>query len=87
MPTTAITRPSRFGPASWARIVWASGISMPPPNPCRTRNAIRLLGDHASPHSTEPAMNIRSDATQLARAPKRSIAQPVIGIETVSASR
>ena len=32
-------------------------------------------------------MNMRSDATQLLRAPKRSIAHPVIGIDTASASR
>lgn len=33
MPSTAITRPTRSGPAARVRIVMPSGISMPPPRP------------------------------------------------------
>ena len=36
-PSTAITRPTRSGPAARVMIVMPSGISMPPPRPCSTR--------------------------------------------------
>ena len=35
--TIAITRPIRWGPATWAMISIATGMIMPPPTPCRTR--------------------------------------------------
>ena len=37
MPSTAITRPTRSGPAARVRIVMPSGMSMPPPRPWSTR--------------------------------------------------
>ena len=53
-PITAITRPTRCGPAARVRIVMPSGISMPPPKPWRTRKEISEPADQASPESTEP---------------------------------
>ena len=50
----AVSRPSRRGPAAWARIVCSSGNIIPPPIPWTTRKAIRLPADQATPQSTEP---------------------------------
>ena len=55
MPSTAITRPIRSGPAARVMIVMPSGISMPPPRPCSTRNAMSSSMLVAVAHSTEPA--------------------------------
>ena len=59
-PSTAITRPTRCGPAAWVMIVMPSGMSMPPPRPWIIRKAIRDSIDHAVLHSTEPATNSTS---------------------------
>jgi hypothetical protein len=56
-PITAITRPTRCGPAARVRIVMPRGISMPPPKPCSTRKAISEPADQASPDSIEPPTN------------------------------
>ena len=56
MPSTAITRPTRSGPAARVRIVMPSGISMPPPRPCRTRKRTSISSDVAAAQSTEPAV-------------------------------
>ena len=45
---------SRSGPAARVMIVMPSGISMPPPRPCRTRKAISDL-DAARPWRTAPS--------------------------------
>ena len=60
MPSTAMTRPTRSGPAARVMIVMPSGISMPPPRPCRTRKAISGAMSQAMLHSTEPATNSTS---------------------------
>ena len=87
MPTMLITRPIRCGPAARARMVCPIGRIMPPPRPCSTRKKMRLLDDHARPQSAEPMMNSVSDVMYIRLAPKRSIAQPVIGMLIASASR
>ena len=56
-PRMAISRPIRWGPAARVMIVMPSGISMPPPRPCRTRKPIRAPMLHAAAHSTEPITN------------------------------
>ncbi len=56
-PSTAITRPTRSGPAARVMIVMPTGISMPPPSPWSTRNATSSSMLVAVAHSTEPAVN------------------------------
>jgi hypothetical protein len=86
-PITAITRPSRLGPAAWARIVCIIGTIMPPPIPCTIRKPIRLPADQARPQSMEPAVKSVIERIHIGLAPKRSIAQPVAGMTIASASR
>ena len=57
MPSTAMTRPIRSGPAARVRIVMPSGISMPPPRPWRTRKVTSISRLEAAAQSTEPAVN------------------------------
>ena len=64
MPSTAITRPTRSGPAARVRIVMPSGISMPPPRPCSTRKATSISRLVAVAQSTEPAVK-SSDREQV----------------------
>lgn len=75
-----ITRPIRSGPASRTSIVCPTGISVPPPNPCRTRNAISEGTDQASPHSSDPPMNSPSETSHIVRAPNRRTDHAVSGI-------
>ncbi len=60
MPSTAMTRPTRSGPAARVMIVMPSGISMPPPRPWITRNTISDVMSQAKAHSTEPMTNSTS---------------------------
>ncbi|HEX3318720.1 MAG TPA: hypothetical protein VHR88_11910 [Solirubrobacteraceae bacterium] len=84
---TLMTRPMRAGPAARASMVWPTGMITPPPKPCRMRKKMSEPADHAAPLSTEPPMNRMSAPNHSRRTPKRSIAQPVIGITSDSASR
>ncbi len=86
-PMMPRTRPTRCGPAAWVRIVMPAGISMPPPRPWTTRNAIRLWADHASPHRVEPSTNRATDVRNSRFVPNRSAAHPVSGMTVASASR
>src|SRR3954469_9881277 len=86
-PTSAITRPIRSCPAARARIVIPTGITIPPPSPCSTRNAISVPADQASPHSADPQTKTATAVMNPLRAPKRSTAQPANGITAESASR
>ena len=61
-PSTDITRPIRSGPAARVIMVRPSGISMPPPSPCKTRKMINGPMSQATLHSTEPATNSTSEA-------------------------
>nr|WP_255523311.1 hypothetical protein [Blastococcus sp. TML/M2B] len=86
MPSTAMSRPIRSGPAARVMIVMPSGISMPPPRPCRTRKAISISIEVATAHSTEPAVNRNSAARYSRLVPNRSAAQPVSGMTVARAS-
>ncbi len=55
-PRMAISRPIRCGPAARVMIVIPSGISMPPPSPCRTRKPISMSMLVAVAHSADPAV-------------------------------
>ena len=54
-PSTAITRPTRSGPAARVMIVMPTGISMPPPSPWSTRKTVSISMLDAAAHSAEPA--------------------------------
>ena len=56
-PSTAITRPSRSGPAARVMIVMPSGISMPPPRPCRMRKPTSISRLCAVAQAAEPSVN------------------------------
>ena len=86
-PTMLITRPIRSRPAACARIVCPTGINSPPPRPCTTRKAISDPIDHASPASSDPAMNTMSAVTQTRRAPNRPLSHAVSGMTLANASR
>ena len=68
-PTSAITRPMRSAPAAWARIAIPTGMTIPPPRPCMTRNAISDPADHARPHSSEPTANAATAVMKTRRVP------------------
>ena len=85
--TTPITRPMRLGPATWAMISWATGMIMPPPAPCSTRNSTSSVVEVATAHSAEPTVNSTSEVMYTRFAPKRRAAQPVTGITAASESR
>ena len=80
-------RARRSRPAALARIVCASGSSIPPPMPWKMRKAMRLLVDHATPHKAEPATKMINEAIQARRAPKRWKAQPLTGMVIATASK
>jgi hypothetical protein len=82
-----IARPIRSRPAARARIVMPTGITAPPPSPCRTRKAISEPADQAAPASAEPARKAVTALKKTRRAPNRSTAQPLTGIAAASASR
>ena len=86
MPSTAINRPSRFGPASRVRTMKTSGISMPLPNPCTTRKAISSVMLGAIAHSSDPRVKASTDPMKSRLVPNRSAAHPVSGITVASAS-
>jgi hypothetical protein len=86
-PTSASARPTRRGPALCATSVNPTGTSMPPPMPCRTRNAISSPADVASAHPAEPPANNTIDAIQVRLEPKRSVIQPESGMTDASDSR
>src|SRR5256885_2528471 len=52
-PAIDITRPTRCGPALWARRLMPTGMIIPPPNPCSTRKKISELADPARPQRSE----------------------------------
>ena len=64
-----------------------TGVSMPPPTPCSTRNATRLSMFHAAPHRADASVNITSANTKIFFVPKRSPSQPDAGIHSARLSR
>ncbi len=85
-PSTAITRPTRSGPAARVMMVMPTGISMPPPRPWITRNVMSSPMPPAVLHSAEPATNSTSAVMYSRLVPNRSAAQPDNGITVASAS-
>ena len=81
-----IRRPSRPGPASRVKIMNPSGISMPPPMPCTTRNMMSCRIFDANAHSSEPSVNASTEPMKSRLVPNRSAAQPVTGITVANAS-
>ncbi len=75
-PRIAISRPIRCGPAARVMIVMPTGMSMPPPRPCRTRKTIRPSMLQAVAHSAEPATNSAMADMYSRLVPNRSAAQP-----------
>ena len=61
IPRTAITEPTRSGPAALVRIIMPIGMSRPPPRPWTTRNATSEPMFHASAQSADPMVNRISD--------------------------
>jgi hypothetical protein len=86
MAINGTMRASRSRPAALARIVCASGSSIPPPMPWKMRKAMRLPVDHAMPHNAEPVTKTVSETIQERRAPKRWKAQPLTGMVIATAS-
>ncbi len=64
-----------------------TGVSMPPPTPCRTRNRVSDSMLQARPHSAEPAVNIAVANMKVFLVPKRSPIQPEAGIQTARLTR
>ena len=85
IPMTAITRPTRSGPAALVSIVMPSGMSMPPPSPCSTRKVISAVMFQDNPHRIEPIKNAVSAPMYSRLVPNRSAAQPVTGMTVASA--
>ena len=65
----------------------ATGESMPPPTPCRMRKAMSDSMLQASAQSSEAAENTASANMKTFFVPKRSPAQPLIGMKTARLSR
>ena len=63
-----------------------AGMIMPPPRPCRTRNAMSDPADHARPDRTDPARKSPIESMYRRLVPKRSAAQPVSGMTVARAS-
>jgi len=63
-----------------------SGISMPPPSPCTTRNATNSVMVGAIAHSSEPSVKNNTEPMNSRLVPNRSAAQPVSGITVANAS-
>ncbi len=59
-----------------------TGVSMPPPIPCRIRNATSWPIERDSEHSTDAVMNMTRAKMKVRLVPKRSPTQPEIGIHT-----
>ena len=64
-----------------------TGASMPPPAPCRIRNATSSPRLEASPHSAEAAVNTTMAVSSTRLPPKRSPSQPDAGMNTARLTR
>ena len=61
-------------------------MSIPPPMPCTTRNAISCAIDCAVAHSSDPPMNAMNANMNVRFVPIRSPSQPDVGIHTARLS-
>ena len=64
-----------------------TGASMPPPTPCRTRNATSSPRLVASPHSADAIVNTTIAASITRLPPNRSPSQPDAGMNTARLTR
>ena len=85
--TMPITRPMFLGPATWAMIIIARGMIMPPPTPCRIRKKISSPIEPERPQSAEPPVNSTREIRYIRRAPNRLAAHPDARITAPRASR
>ncbi len=63
----------------------ATGVIIAPPIPWRMREATSASRFRDSPHRAEPARNTTMAVMNTRRAPKRSAAQPLAGVNTARA--
>ncbi|MGD0605636.1 MAG: hypothetical protein ABSA53_18810 [Streptosporangiaceae bacterium] len=64
-----------------------TGASMPPPAPCRIRNATSSPRLDASPHAIEATVNTTMAASRTRLPPNRSPSQPDAGMNTARLTR
>ena len=64
-----------------------TGVNMPPPTPCNTRNAMREFALHAAPHSADAPVNMASAKRNVFFVPNRSPIQPDAGIHNARLHR
>jgi hypothetical protein len=64
-----------------------TGVSMPPPTPCRTRKATSMLSDVDAPHRPEAVVKTASAKRKTRLVPKRSPIQPDAGMNTARLRR
>lgn len=64
-----------------------TGTIIAPPRPCSVRAAVKAGRLPLAAHSSEDSVNTMIAAANTRRAPKRSAIQPLIGMNTVSATR
>ena len=64
-----------------------TGVNMPPPTPCNTRNATSSFRLCAWPHSADARVNIANANRNTFFVPIRSPIQPDAGIQIASESR
>ncbi len=64
-----------------------TGTIIAPPMPCTKRAATIHSSDVAAAHPSEPSRNTPIALMKVGLAPKRSATQPLIGMNTASASR
>jgi hypothetical protein len=60
---------------------------IPPGTACSARNAIRVGRFHASPHNSEARVNATTQARNRRVAPRRSLSQLLVVVDTPSMSR
>ena len=83
----AITRTmSSFG-VSRSTTSRPTGTIIAPPMPCSVRAAVKLHSPWVSAHRTEAPVKTAMASMNMRRAPKRSAAQLLTGMKTVSATR
>ena len=87
MVSTVAAAPRSFGGKARNSIAVPTGVSMPPPTPCRMRNATRDSTFHARPHRADANVNIVSANMNVFFVPKRSPIHPDAGIQTASDRR
>ena len=63
-----------------------TGTIIAPPMPCRNRAATNAPNESEAAQPTEPSRNTPMAAMKVGLAPKRSATQPLMGMNTASAS-